>query len=338
MAILGTTGGSKDSWNATLDAATNAKNLLSTGAGLLNDLQTTSNASTIKNKNFETIYDTYNNLPNWYKALPYGFIFTPKVGKSVTKYLPIAPNNITITTHFATNVIATLYGTVEQHSDQRYFDIVIEGTTGIAPRYVDIQEVEQDKATTLHKTGRSAFSVQESISSDVLGGFFKKTINTVNQIVNKVADIFTPEQNLSGVNIQGTGYAAFHNLYKFFLYYKRDTSGQTDTTTRKEGLPHPLVFVNYKDNNKYDCSIQKFILRRSAENPMLYNYQIVLKAYNIQKLDANPNAKFDLQTRLSELGLDGVTNSSAFSQIKQLSNDAKQVFGAAVGGLNILGS
>jgi len=165
-----------------------------------------------------------------------------------------------------------------------------------------------------------------------------KSIGAANQAINKAADVLSSQQNLSGVDVQRTGYAAFHNLYKLFLYYKRDTSGQTNTATRNAGDPHPLVFLNYKDNNKYDCSIQKFVLARSAENPMLYNYDITLRAYNLQKLDADPSAKFDLADRQKELGLDGVGNSSILSTVKQITGDAAKVFGAAAGGLDILGS
>ncbi len=49
---------------------------------------------------------------NWYKPLPYGFRFTSREGSSFICYLPLAPENITISTHFGTNVIPTLYGTI----------------------------------------------------------------------------------------------------------------------------------------------------------------------------------------------------------------------------------
>lgn len=277
-------------------------------------------------------------LNNWYKALPYGFIFTPRSGNAIAIYLPISPNNLNITTHFSTHVTPTLYGTVEQHSDQRYFDIVIRGTTGIAPRYTEPLTNKQKPSEATKGSGRASFSVTEAIPSNIIGGFFKKTISTANQILNKAADILNPLKNSSAIDISKTGYAAFHRLYKFFLYYKRDTSGQTSTQKRKYPSIHPLVFINYKDNNKYDCSIQKFTLDRSAENPLLYNYLIVLKAYNLQPINGDPSAQFTLKDRLRELGLDGITNSNVFSKVKQLSKDAKTIFGASEGGLDILGS
>src|SRR5689334_19686681 len=65
---------------------------------------------------------------NWYSAKPYGFKASLRNGRSVVMFLPINPSNLTISTNFATNMIPTLYGTVEEHSEVRYFDITIEGT------------------------------------------------------------------------------------------------------------------------------------------------------------------------------------------------------------------
>ena len=73
-------------------------------------------------KKFENIYSI--DWQNWYQALPYGVRYRDKDGKTADFYLPLAPSNIQITTHFATNVIPTMYGTVEEHSEQRYFDII----------------------------------------------------------------------------------------------------------------------------------------------------------------------------------------------------------------------
>src|SRR5690349_19439102 len=73
---------------------------------------------------------------NWYSAKPYGFKASLRDGRTVVMFLPISPSNLTISTNFATNLIPTLYGTVEEHSEIRYFDITIEGTTGMAPKFV----------------------------------------------------------------------------------------------------------------------------------------------------------------------------------------------------------
>jgi len=279
----------------------------------------------------DSIYEVDND--NWYTAKPYGFKFNPRSGSSVIMFLPINPSNLTITTNFATNVISTLYGTVEEHSDVRYYDITIEGTTGFAPKYVDPQGSDATVAAQMgRRSGRSSFAVTQGIS---LGGFFSKTLATVNAIKGKASDLLngSPKPK-SGIDADNSGYAAFHNLYRFLLAYKKDAAGVNGSTLPRKG--HPLTFFNYKDNNEYDVAVKGFSLRKSADNPMLYNYSIQLRGYNIRTVSSGDVAD-DLNQRLKDLGLDGVDGSSILGDIKSISNSAKGIVGAAVGGINILG-
>ncbi len=284
----------------------------------------------------EEIYDTSKSQQNWYAAMPYGFQFFDRKKKrnkgQSTIYLPIAPSNLTITTHYATNVITTLYGTVEEHSEQRYFDITIDGTTGMSPRYVQLRDLEYASGFGGKKQrGRLTANIESSIPS--VGGFFSKTIGRVNNLLNKASDLVSSgNENPTGIDINRTGYIAFHNLYKFFLQYKRDAAGLDGQEGRNN---HPLWFVNYKDNNRYKCSIQRFVLKRSATDPMLYNYSIILRAYEIQKVSEKVRNTF--QARIRDLGLNGVEDSSIFSTIKSKSNDAKGIVGSLAGGINLLG-
>ena len=280
-------------------------------------------------------YDTSTSQENWYAAMPYGFQFFSrdkrKGDNPETIYLPISPSNLNITTHYATNVITTLYGTVEEHSEQRYFDIVIEGTTGIAPRYVQVRDVELAGGFGgKFQRGRMTANIESSIPS--LGGFFSKTIGRINNILQKANDLLGGEENTTGVDINRTGYVAFHNLYKFFLQYKRDAAGIDSNAARKQ---HPLWFINYKDNNRYKCSIQRFILKRSASDPMLYNYSIILRAYEVQNVSDKVANTF--AARIRDLGLNGVNDSSIFGSIKDISNGAKGIVGSLTGGINLLG-
>ncbi|CAM6003882.1 unnamed protein product [Sphagnum balticum] len=88
------------------------------------------------------------------------------------------------------NVIPTLYGTVEEHSDVRYYDIVIEGTTGMAPKFVKPgfsgSVVSPDDATdvtyaALQQSGRAAYPIS---NVGALGGFFSNTISQISNILN----------------------------------------------------------------------------------------------------------------------------------------------------------
>ena len=269
---------------------------------------------------------------NWYSAKPYGFKTTLRNGQEFVMFLPISPSNLQVTTHFATNVIATLYGTVEEHSDIRYYDISIEGTTGMAPKFVSPMKSDDPGAafSAARRSGRSTTSIANSING---AGFFSKTLALANQIKNKAADLLDggPKAQ-AGITTDNSGYAAFHNLYRFLLKYKEDTAGNKTSEHRHS---HPLTFFNYKDNNQYNVVVRGFTLRRSADNPMLYNYSIQLRAYNLRDIGTIPND--DLTQRLQDLGLAGVDGSSLLGDIKSLSSQAKGIVGSLVGGINVLG-
>lgn len=283
---------------------------------------------------YETPYKAENT--NWYKALPYGFKFTPRNGDAITCYLPISPENIAVTTHFGTNILATLYGTIEEHSEQRYYDIVISGTTGFAPKYVgpfkgDVANIDEKTKKPII-TGRKSYKDSKSevgLDPNIAGGFMQKTLGAI----NKMMENFNGVQINSGIKANMSGYIAFHNMYRFLLAYKKDTS--TGTKARKA---HPLTFLNYKDNQKYDCAITKFDLKRSASSPQLYNYVIAFRAYNLQDLknDEDMQKAAGMNSRLKDLGLDDMKG-SLFQKMKQTSNGAKGLIGAFQGGLNVLG-
>lgn len=325
----------------------------------LNNLQD----NTVTTENDNAFYTTVHN--NWFVARPYGFRITFSDNKSYVCFLPISPSNLNITTHFATNIIPTLYGTVEEHSDVRYFDIAIEGTTGMAPKYVGIfkeqvgppmpgQDATSEIATNIIdklNLGRQSFSITKSIP---LGGFFSKSIGALSSIKNSALDIIdgTQKTNESGIAIEQSGYTAFHTLYKMLLRHKKDAAGvpvassgigsiissfSNTTGIKLERKTHPIIFFNYKDGNQYNVVIRNFTMRRSADNPMLYYYSISMRGYALSGLQGQPNID-NQEQRLKELGLDGVKNSSILGDIKKKSNSAKGILGAAVGGINILGS
>ena len=281
------------------------------------------------------------NKDNWYKALPYGFRFSPRDGSpSVICYLPLSPENITVSTHFGTNIIPTLYGTIEEHSEQRYYDIVLSGTTGFAPKYPNAFVAGNkpfDEQSSNWRDRRSYADDKSGVGIDpnLAGGFFQKSIGALNaglNTINKMAENFTGVQINSGINPQTSGYLAFHNLYRYLLEYKRDAAG---LNTKKGYKQHPLTFLNYKDNLQYDCAIMKFDLKRSAQQPMLYNYTIIMRAYNLKDLTQQIE-EGAVGEKLEELGLAGI-GGSVFQKLKQTSNGAKGVMGAFSGGLNVLG-
>jgi len=270
---------------------------------------------------------------NWYQAKPYGFIMNTRDNKQFVFFLPISPSNLNISTSFATNVIPTLYGTVEEHSDVRYFDISIEGTTGMAPRYILPSQISKGgdvgAADKARSQGRGRVSIVPAAS---LGGFASQTMAIFNQIAGKAADLVNGSPKpLAGFAADKSGYSAFHNFYRFLLRHKKDASGADGNTgTRKQ---HPLTFFNYKDNNQYDVVIKNFTLRKSVENPMLYSYSIQMRAYNMRSVNSNGQADEDMKQRLVDMGLDGVDGSSVLGDIKSIVGDAKSIVTSAVQGL-----
>ena len=271
-------------------------------------------------------------LNNWYTSKPYGFRFTPKGGQQTTAkvmYLPINPSNLTINTHFATNLIPTIYGTVEEHSPVRYYDIVIEGTTGISPKYTDPISYGE---TMQAKPGRSSFTIQSSLGT----GLLSKTVNTLQTIFNDATNIINggkPSTPVTGLQLDQTGYSAFHNLYRFLLAHKKDVTESTSTTAST--FP-PLVFFNFKDGNEYNVVIKTFTLKRDKENPMLYYYNIVMRGYNLAKVDSG-QAKDEVGDVMKNLGLNGIKGSSILGEIKNAAAGAKDIFASVANGVNQLG-
>ena len=273
----------------------------------------------------ESIYPTLTTeiLTNWYKQAPYTFVFTDSYNQIYKFNLPIAPSNLTITTHFATNVITTMYGTIEEHSQQRYFDINISGTTGMAPMYHFYQKKNTLKAFNadnpdepmrlngnpliVSSSGRESFTVKSFLGSfnenaDKLG-FARRTSNLISNIENQVSDIIGDSAPPTGIstNSASTGYAAFHNFYKFLLKYKQDVANNTNATNRKK---HPLTFICWKDNTQYDVAVNSFQLMRDANDPMLYKYSISLRGYNLNKAGATSELTAESEAdRLNSLGL-----------------------------------
>lgn len=278
----------------------------------------------------------YDPNPNkWYQAFPYGFIFSPRDTSKTSKimYLPINPSNLQVTTHFATNLIPTIYGTVEEHSSVRYYDIVIEGTTGIGPKYV--QPVDYGAYVT-PLFGRSTFAIQQFLGT----GLLSKTVNTLQTVFNDASAVINggkPSIPVTGLQLDQTGYAAFHNLYRFLLAYKKDVSaGSTNTSNSSTPPDAPLVFFNRKDANQYSVVVKSFSLKRDKENPMLYYYNIVMRGYDLGPIDAALKRSND-DDMLTTLGLNGIKGSSYLGEVKNAAAGAKDIFASVANGVNQLG-
>ena len=282
---------------------------------------------------------------NWYKSLPYGFRFFPRDGQPsyLSFYLPLNPTNISVRTPMATNIVSTMYGTVEEHSEMRYHDIIISGTTGISPKYTQIFEGDIGKPDQLSSSvtnnislGRDSYPISDVLSGGV-GGFFQRTSELANKAIANAVGTASDALDLvglgsgrtveSGVRDAVSGFAAFHNFFRFLMEYKRDTAGLDSSQKRKQ---HPLLFLNYKDGIQYKAAIQDFSWTKDANDPLLYKYTIVMRCYDLRTLDKADSTLGEISDRLSTLGLDGITVSSKFNQLASLSRKAKLTAAAAV--------
>jgi hypothetical protein len=197
--------------------------------------------------------------------------------------------------------------------------------------------------------GRSSFTVQQSLST-LAQGFVPKTAGAIQSVFNSAQEIgnLLGRSAVTGVYLDQTGYLAFHNLYRFFLQYKKDVSGiktksggttEIDPTPRKQGIGAPLVFFNHKDNNEYSVVIKNFALRRDKENPMLYYYSISMRGYDLRDLKSTMNLDKTAASNqlLRSLGLDGIQGSSFMTDLKEAAALARDMLGSVATGVNQLG-
>ena len=278
---------------------------------------------------------------NWYKSKPYGFVFFDRGVNStnftgtgrITFWLPINPSDITVQTHFATNIVTTLYGVVEEHSDIRYYDITISGTTGYSPNYFSHMDASttKDPTSTFKSAGRESYQAGFLEKISLPGGIGAGAIGAVQQIAGSVTDAVTEvtggSASKTGVKLNQSGYVAFHNFYRFLLNYKKDGAGLGGAGFTKRKV-HPLQFLNYKDGIKYDCIPIGMTLKRSSDNPMLYVYNIKMRCFNLRDVTANPGGISTQDDLLAKLGL----SQGIFDQF----NSGLAAVGNAVGAISSL--
>jgi hypothetical protein len=249
-----------------------------------------------KNKDFQRHLTPYNiKYMNWYRTVPYAFQIArigAGLGGGTDEYIPpkwffpINPENLTISTPFAVNITPTIGGVVEEHSGSVFYNITISGTTGVLP---EIDFIAGSTRDTFEELRPSADNSKDGLLGNSLYGFGQATLAALNTI--KTALLGNASRMVDSKRNRVSGYTAFHYFYKFlWLYHASKSVGSKDM----------LRFINYKDNNQYNCAIQNFTLNRNKENPMVYFYTINMKAWNLSALNVGFQDKSD---RLKQLGL-----------------------------------
>lgn len=198
--------------------------------------------------------------------------------------LPISPQDLSLSMPIAIDLQTTLGGRpVEQHAGAPFRIISFSGTTGVAP---------------FRKNGTVAGGpiTGNPVADAILGGTGVGSIVTATgaavQKVITAAQTFldgqpprsanlhlanptglsTDKNNPDGIHDQSTGYYQFHLLHRFIENYVK-------MKTRRQNRDLRLVFCMWKDDQMYLVTPMRFDMRRSADRPMEYVYNIQLKAF-----------------------------------------------------------
>lgn len=176
----------------------------------------------------------------------------------------IAPSAISVQNIFAINVAATNQGILEEHNGVVFRNIQISGTTGLLP-------AKTNRATT---TQPGLLAAAQSL--------FPATTSAIQAVVQNAKNVAKAvvggnDNDLNSINAQldftRTGWFQFWQLNNFLIAYAE--------YKKNTGAGLRLVFGSAKDNIGYVVTPMNFTMKRDITNPLLYRYDISLKAWDI---------------------------------------------------------
>lgn len=184
--------------------------------------------------------------------------------------LDIPPQSLQFSNPFAINVSATNDGILEEHNGIVFRNITISGNTGVYT-----------------KRGLQ-ISSEKSTANAILSTLFPSAINAFGALSDQLKKVNgnKPVNTISGDNddmaVNG-GAASFWRLHNFFIAY-------AELKKRKINQNVRLVFGCPKDGIEYVCTPLSFDWKRSATDPLIYNYSIQLKAWDISNSISIPKS------------------------------------------------
>jgi hypothetical protein len=228
-----------------------------------------------------------------------------------TVYLRIPPQNITISTQYAAQVSATNRGILEEHNGVVFRMINITGTTGVFP---DRLTVGQDKSP-----GKDV---------NVIKNLFPNAYNSVKSALNSWEDVknsvsgppkrdLSPEDKQDNPDYTETGYYKFWVLHNFMVAY-------AEAKKAKDASDLRFVFNSPKDNISYVCTPISFDLKRNSAQPLLYNYTIILKCWDVAPLTVGVDQAIDVLE-----GVPSPDNIAAAKAITETLRTSRQTIAAA---------
>lgn len=252
---------------------------------------------------------------SWHKVFAYQFKIVKKTNNIQEDYyftLPIPPSTLQIKPVIPSKVTATIGGVVEENSPVSFWVISMSGTTGIA-----VSRAEGDENTRRQVAGKFRDTIS---TTGLLSGTFANVDRIVNkavgvidsagnivsraqdalaapglssfsalsgEVVGAVSNALLPSLPYSSSAVSGStnGFTEAEELQKFFYIYQRLKSENPSDYT--------LYFINYKTQQQWRVIIKDFSLQKSAQNPMLYRYNIALQGWDILPANKADTVEFD---------------------------------------------
>lgn len=242
---------------------------------------------------------------NWNKQFPYQLLVL-KQSKDIngqvtysqeapwTFTLPIPPQDMTISTPFAVSTQVTMNGIVEEHNGAPIRNISFSGTTGILP----------NRPTAPQNPLFAITGATKVFNTGILAGTAQSIAGTVEKVASKAAQLFGQGLDFNLLNAQAdfidnpdapntlarnTGYYQFRVLQQFL-------EGYATVKKHSDGRDLRLALAIWKDEAVYLVSPVNFEVRRNAADPLLYNYNIQLKAWKRVTLDPPGAIPYPVQT------------------------------------------
>ncbi len=188
-------------------------------------------------------------------------------------FLPITPQQLSITDAYSINTSATLRGVLEEHSGVRFKNIVVQGTFGVWPGRPSIANPPGTPSVLQSVFGGTIAAAQnvatqfQSIINNVTTGSFANKPVTI-----RPGDDDDPENGL------GTGYYQTLMLTQFLEQYAEAKRNPANASWR-------LVFDIPKQNQSFVVTPVAFTWNENVNRPMEINYNLQFKAWRRIDLD-----------------------------------------------------
>lgn len=206
---------------------------------------------------------------HWNKYFPFQLVllekkegnYEVKSGQSFT--LPIPPQALTISTPFAITGSVTLGGYLEEHNAAPIRNIVLQGTTGVAPHRGTPDQ-------------RNDFSLSGSIFGGTINGIQRTQAGVASMAFGTQAlftpNILTDDELKNGKAQNTTGYFQFMMLRNYLEQY-------ANLKATKDGQRFRLGFAIWKDQEIYLVTPISFDMTRNSSSPQEYTYTLQLRAW-----------------------------------------------------------